>query len=238
MLDLVLALIPLSLGIVMSPLAIMALVAVLLSAQARRNGIAFLLGWAAAVVVTLGLSFLVFELVGVSERGEPPQWVSIVRIVLGATLLAGALFIYRRGRSRVVEMAQAVSPEEVVQAAPQLPGWLRAVDTFTPARSAILGFGIFALNPVDLSCAILAALDIRLASTTTAQSVIVTVAFVALAIAPIAVPVLVTLAKGDRAAPTLERLRRWIAAHTTQLNAALLVFIAVVQLHKGITGLI
>ncbi|NQX33649.1 GAP family protein [Herbiconiux sp. VKM Ac-2851] len=177
MADLIASLIPLALGIVMSPLAIMALVAVLLSRAARVNGVAFLAGWTLAVAIGLGVSFWLLGLLEVHERNAPPVWVPVVRLVLGLLLVGAAWWIYRKGRARTVAMAQADSPGQVTAAAPQLPGWLRSVETFTPPRSFALGLGIFILNPVDLSCAVLASLDLRQAALSTAQNVWVLIVF-------------------------------------------------------------
>lgn len=236
--DLILSLLPLALGVVLSPLAIMALVAVLLSHNARANGTMFMIGWAAAVVVVLAASFGIFTALEVHERAALPVWVSIVRLVLGAGLLLAAVFVYRRGRVKVQEMAVASTPSEVVAAAPQLPGWLHTVESFSPGRSLLLGFGIFVLNPVDASCAILAALDLRLADLPDSQLLIVGILFAILGIVPIAAPVIFTLVRGAAAKPLLDRTREWIAGHTSLLNAALLVIIAVLQIQKGVSGLL
>lgn len=238
MLDLVISLLPLALGIVMSPLAIMALVAVLLSDRARQNGVAYFVGWTIAIITVVAVSLLLFSLAGIDERSEPPAWTYVVRLLLGVLLALAAVLVYRRGRARVLAMASAVTPGDVVAAAPQLPGWLHAVASFTPARSGALGFGIFALNPVDLSCAVIAGLDIHLAAVSAPATVAVSVVFVAVGAAPIAIPVFLVLAKREKAVPVLTRLRTWIASHSTLLNAALLLFIAIVQLQKAISGLI
>ena len=238
MLDLVVSLLPLALGIVMSPLAIMALVAVLLSDRARQNGVSYFAGWTLAIIAVVAVSLVLFTLAGIEDRSEPPVWTYGVRLLLGVLLALAAVVVYRRGRARVLAMAEAVTPSDVVEAAPQLPGWLHAVASFTPGRSAVLGFGIFALNPVDLSCAVLAGLDIHLAALSAPATATVSVAFVVVGAAPIAIPVFLVLAKGERATPVLTRLRGWIASHSTQLNAALLLFIAIVQLQKAISGLI
>ena len=238
MVDLVISLLPLALGIVASPLAIMALVAVLLSDRARQNGLAYFVGWTLAIIVVLAVSLLLFALVGIDERSEPPMWTYGVRLLLGVLLALAAVVVYRRGRARVIAMAKAVTPTDVVEAAPQLPGWLHAVASFTPGRSGALGFGIFALNPVDLSCAVLAGLDIQLAAVSAPATAAVAIVFVVVGAAPIAIPVFLVLARGERATPVLTRLRGWIASHSTQLNAALLLFIAIVQLQKAISGLI
>lgn len=238
MTDLVLSLLPLLLGIVMSPLAIMALLAVLVSRRARVNGVMFFLGWTAGVFIGLGASFALLGLLQVHERQEPPLWVPLLRLLLGILLLLGAVWIYRRGRAHRLAMAQASSPTEVTAAAPQLPGWLKSVESFTPGRSLALGAGIFLLNPVDLSCAVLAALDVRLAGLDTVSSVVVLVICGAIGVLPIGIPVLLVLVKGEAAAPTLTRIRTWIAGNTSVLNAALVLVIAVLQLQKAISALL
>ncbi|WP_382309742.1 GAP family protein [Herbiconiux sp. UC225_62] len=238
MADLILSLIPLALGIVMSPLAIMALVAVLLSRLARANGIAFLAGWIVAVAIGLGASFWLLGLLELHELDAPPVWVPIVRLLLSLLLGVAAWWTYRKGHARTVAMAKATTPTEVTAAAPQLPGWLKSIDAFTPARSFALGLGIFILNPVDLSCAVLAALDLRLAALSTASNVWVLVIFGVISVLPIAVPVILVLVRGEAAAPVLGRVRSWIASHTSVLNAALILVIAVLQLQKALSTLL
>lgn len=163
MTDLVLQLIPVALGIVASPLAIMALVAVLVSSNARVNGVMYLIGWVLAIAIALTLSYVVFGFLEIHVDREPPLWVPFLRIVLAAVLLGSAVRVHRRSHQRLVAMSRARTPEEIAAAAPRLPGWLQRVSTFSPVQSLGLGLGIFLLNPVDASCAIVAALDTRLA---------------------------------------------------------------------------
>lgn len=238
MADLVLSLLPLSLGIVMSPLAIMALVAVLLSQRARVNGVMFFAGWTVGIAVGLAVSFAVLGFFELHERTAPPLWVPILRLLLGLLLLLGAVWIYRRGGARKRAMAHASSPTEVTEAAPQLPGWLKSVSTFTAGRSLALGVGIFLLNPVDLSCAILAALDVRLANLDPAANALTLIVFGLIGVLPIGIPVALVLVKGDAATPTLTSIRTWIAGHTSLLNALLVLVIAALQLQKAISALL
>jgi ABC-type transport system involved in multi-copper enzyme maturation permease subunit len=238
MTQLLLSLLPLALGVVMSPLAIMALVAVLLSARSRQNGIAYLIGWAFAIVLVLAVSWIVFGLLGISALHEAPTWVAVVRLVIGAFLVGAAVLVYRRGGRAKTLMAVASTPQEVVEAAPQLPGWLNAVQTFSPGRSALLGLGIFVLNPVDATCAILASLDIRTAEVSTTDGIVVAIVFAVIGIAPILIPVVIVLIRGKAAQPFLDVTRAWIAGHSNVLNAALLLVIAVLQLQKGVSALV
>ena len=235
---LIVGLIAPALGILLSPLAIMALVAELLSRRYRENGLAFFIGWLLATVVVLGISIAVFTAIDFHPRTDTPVWLGVVRLVIALGLLAAAVWVYRRGGRRLRKMSEASTPEEVAAAAPQLPGWLQKVSEFTPGRSLALGFGIFAINPVDASCAIIAGLDIAGAQVTIVEGAVVAVGFVVVGVAPIAVPVAYVLARGGAAAPVLERLRVWIAGHTNVLNAALILVIGVLQLQKAVSALV
>ncbi|WP_022889391.1 GAP family protein [Agromyces italicus] len=243
--ELIVALLPLALGILLSPLAYMALVAVLLSRIPRANGIAFLAGWAIGLVGVLALSIWIFGLLGAQPPGEPARWVSIVHLVFGLFFLGAAVWVHRRGAERLRAMSEANTPREVVRAAaprvsasPRLPGWLQAVDSFKPGRSGALGVAIFALNPVDASCAIVAGLDFVIAELPDAETVAIATGFAVIGILPIAVPVVYVLVRGAKAQPFLDATRTWIASHTGLLNAAFLLVIAVLQLQKGIAGLL
>jgi len=232
--ELIISLIPLALGVIMSPLAIMALVAVLVSRRARVNGVAFLIGWVIAVLIVSFVSLAFLQFLGENDDADSPLWLAIVRLLLGLLLVLIAVRVYRRGTARVKQMAAATSPADIVSAAPQLPGWLKAVDTFKPARSASLGLGIFLLNPVDVSCVVLAMVDIGQADVSEVARVVVIIVFVAISVSPIAIPVILTLVKGAKADPVLERVRSWIASHTSALNAGLLLLIGAMQIQKAL----
>jgi hypothetical protein len=112
------------------------------------------------------------------------------------------------------------------------------VESFRPGRTFLLGVGLFVLNPVDASCAIIAALDITLSEVDTTAGLWVAAAFVSVGTLPIAVPVFYLLVRGDSAQPLLDRVRTWIAGNTHLLNAALLLVIGALQLEKGIAALL
>lgn len=236
--QLVLDLIPVALGVVLSPLAIMALVAVLLSRLARVNGVAYLLGWAAGIVGVLALFLWLFAVLEIHDLREPPLWVAVVRILVAVLMIGGAIWVYRRGAARIHAVAQASSPREIAAAVPSLPGWLQAVESFRPVRTFFLGAGLFVLNPVDLSCGIIAALDISLAPVSAPGETAATIGFALVGILPIAIPVLYVVVRGARAQPLLDRLRTWIAGNTHVLNAALLLVIGALQLQKGLSALL
>ena len=59
--------IPLALGIIMSPLAVVAVVAVLFSERARINSIAYLIGWYLGIVVALAGAYIILTALQVHQ---------------------------------------------------------------------------------------------------------------------------------------------------------------------------
>lgn len=224
-------------GVALSPLAVVAVLALLGTRRARSNGLAFLAGWSAAVVALLvGALFLADALEARGAR-TPPGWLAPVRLVLGAVLLVAAVIIYRRGRAKVMQAARAGTTQQTLDAAPQLPSWLASVDSFRPTRCFVLGMVAFLLNPVDTSCTIGGALDLSTAPVGDLGRVMAAVFFVLLAVSTVLGPVLWYFLVPDRAARSLQAAQLWIARHTTLLNALVALIVAAMLLNKGFEGL-
>ncbi|MFK4729446.1 GAP family protein [Agromyces mediolanus] len=129
-------LVPLAAGVVISPLPIVAVVALLLSPRGRGNGLAFAaantgIGFAVTLVAALGTA-------GAGAGGGHGDEF----IVLGVTGLLAIGFavlalLSWRGRPRG-------------DAPPKPPGWLAAVDALTPARAAGLGVLMAVTNSKNL----------------------------------------------------------------------------------------
>lgn len=237
MIELAWDLVPVLLGVVASPLAVIALIAVLLSRNAKANGLMYLIGWACAVVIAVLFAYWLLGRIDLKVKAEPAPWVAVARLAAGVLIGAGAMWTYRRSKTKIAVMATASTPEDVVEAAPQLPGWLNSVETFTAPRSLSLGLGIFLLNPINVSCAFVAALDIRLGSLQAPASAVFLAAFILLSIIPMAIPVYLVLTKGEKAEPALASIRTWIAKHNGTLSAVFLVLVAFMQIQKGLAAL-
>lgn len=237
MIQLAWELLPVAFGIIASPLAIIALVAVLLSSNARLNGVLYLLGWAIAVTAAVLVWYALLASFHPKLDADVPAWAPYIRLALGALLAAGAVWTYRRSRAQISLMASATTPGEISQAAPQLPGWLRAVESFSPQRSFSLGLGIFLLNPINVSCAVVAALEIRLAGLASPAPALFLAMFILLGIIPLSLPVALVFKRREHAGPALERIRSWIAAHNGTLSAVFLAVIAFMQIQKALAEL-
>jgi threonine/homoserine/homoserine lactone efflux protein len=131
---------PMAVGVALSPVPIIAVVLMLVSRRARVNGPLFILGW---LIGLAAVGALVLGIVGpnnTDDSGEPATWVSWLKIVLGALLLLLAL---KQWRSR---------PHEGDE--PDMPKWMGAIDAFTPIKAAGAGVLLSALNPKNLLLAI------------------------------------------------------------------------------------
>lgn len=229
-------LIPIVLGVIASPIAVMALIGVLLSQDARRNGAAYLTGWTVAIILSILFWYAIFEALAVGAPPEPAIWVRVVHLLLAIGLATGALLTYRRSRAILTRMAAARTPAEITAATPQLPGILRSASRFTPRRALVVGGGIFLLNPLNISLVVTAALEISLSSASPLFRAWLITGFIIAAAAPVAIPVAVVVVRGTRTAPLLEKLRAWIARNNGMVSAGLLLVVAVIQLGKALDG--
>jgi hypothetical protein len=226
----VVQLIPLALGIIMSPLAIIGVVAVLLSTRARPNSLAFLAGWILGACASIGVTYLILSGLTVHEHRDPPFWVPVLHLFLALVFAVGAGVMFaasQRIKAIKIERAAGVEPD------PELPKMFQAISEFGPGKNFALGIGLFVLNPVDLSCAIAAALTLRLSGLSGNVQWVTAIAFVIVSVSSVAVPVLFLMIRGERAQKPLTELRTWIATHTKLLNVALLVLLSMMQFGKA-----
>ena len=117
---------PLAVGVALSPVPIIAVILMLVTPRARSNGPAFVLGWLVGLAVVGTVVLLVAEPTGASQNGEPATWVNVLKLVLG--LLAWLIALRQwRGRPR--------GEEE-----PVTPKWMGAIEGFTPPKAAGAGY--------------------------------------------------------------------------------------------------
>jgi threonine/homoserine/homoserine lactone efflux protein len=104
-------------GVAISPVPIIAVVLMLGTPRARGNGPAFLVGWLFGLAVAGTVVLLVAGGAGADDDGGSPTWVGVLKLVLGALLLALAL---RQWRGRPTGGADGA-----------LPKWMAAIDTLS-----------------------------------------------------------------------------------------------------------
>ncbi|MFE5290946.1 GAP family protein [Isoptericola sp. NPDC056618] len=214
---------PVAVGVLISPLPIVAVVLMLVSRRAKANAAAFLIGWFVAVLVVVAL---VAVLAGsaVPDEAGTPLWAAIVKIVLGVLLL---LLAVKQWRGR---------PREGVE--PETPTWMAAIDQFTPGKALGLAVLLSAVNPKNLLLVVSGGAAIASAAPgdTNAQ-VVAAVVFALTASAGVVTPLVIYLAMGERAAKVLDDLKTWMVHHNAVIMAVLLVVIGAKMLGDGISAL-
>lgn len=214
-------LLPLAVGVAISPIPIIAVILMLLSPRAGSTSLGFLVGWVVGIVLTTAIVLLLSD--SVHEGGDPPAWASWLKIVLGALCLLLAAGQWRK-RPRT-------------GAEPALPKWMSAIDTFTFGKSAGLGFLLSALNPKNLIMCVGAGLTIGAATLSTGGDVGSVAIFTVIAASTVAIPVIVYLAAKDRMAKPLGALREILVRDNAVIMAVLLGVIGATLIGKGIGGL-
>lgn len=211
---------PLALGVAISPIPIIAAILMLLSPKARVTSVGFLLGWVAGIVIAVTVFTLLASVLPRGETDDSHPVKGVIQLVLGALLLLLALRQWR-GRPRAGEE-------------PALPKWMQAIDQVTFAKALGLGFLLSAVNPKNLLLAAAAGTDIGSARLDTGSIVIVIAVFTVIAASTILIPVVGYLIAADRLKAPLAALRGWLAKENAVIMAVLLLVIGANLIGKGI----
>jgi len=210
-------------GVALSPVPIIAVVLMLATPRGRVNGPAFLAGWVVGLAVVGTVVLLVASGGDASDAGAPADWVSVLKLVLGL-LLVGLAFKQWRGRPRGDQR-------------PELPGWMKTVDTFTPARSAGIAVALSAVNPKNLILTVGAAAAIAQTSAGTGGQAVALAVFVALGTLGVGVPVAISVFMGERSTRLLADLHDWMARENATIMAVLCLVIGAKLIGDAISAL-
>ena len=212
---------PIAVGVMVSPLPIVAVVLMLVSGSAKANAAAFLITWFLTIGVVVGVVAL---LAGTAEEdgSGPAAWTGWLKVVLGVVLLVLAVRQWQ-GRPRG-------------EADPPTPAWMAAIDGFTPVKAAGLAALLGGVNPKNLLLAISGGTTVGSVTTgSVGPSVGAAAVFAVVASIGVAAPLVVYLSAGDRAAEILEELRTWLVEHNVVIMSVLLLVIGTKLLGDGIT---
>jgi threonine/homoserine/homoserine lactone efflux protein len=214
---------PLAIGVAISPVPIIAIVLMLGTPRARSNGLAFALGWLAGLTIVGGALLALAS--GNSQENDagPETWVSIVKLVLGVLFL---LLAARTWRSR---------PKAGQEAA--MPKWMQAIDTFTTGRSLVFGVLLSGVNPKNLALTIAAATTIAQTGISGGESAGALIVFILIGSLSILAPVGIYLALGARAAVILDELKDWMAGHNAAIMTVLLLVLGAKLIGDAVGGL-
>jgi threonine/homoserine/homoserine lactone efflux protein len=209
---------PLAVGIAISPIPIIAAILMLLSPRAKGTSVGFMIGWLAGIAVAIVLFSLLSSVIPPETGGRSPV-AGVVKIILGVLLLVLAI---KQWRTRPAKGNQA-----------SLPKWMSAIDSMSAVKALWLGFLLAAANPKNLLLAIAAGVIVGRAGLTVGQVAVVIIIFVLLAGSTVLVPVFGYLIASARLAGPLDRLRQWLVDNNAVIMAVLLLVLGVALIGKG-----
>jgi Sap, sulfolipid-1-addressing protein len=213
---------PLAVGVAISPVPIIAVILVLFSARARVNGPVFLAGWVAGVAVISVVAYLLSDASDASTDDTASDTVSWIKLVLGVLLVLLAVRNWRQ---------QSAGGEH----AP--PKWMASIDTLTPAKTGGLALLLSGINPKNLALSLAAGSGLTQIGATRGEAAVGLIVFIVIASASIAVPVVFYLVGGDRAARVLDGWKSWLSTHNAAVMAVLFLVFGFVLFSEGLRGL-
>jgi threonine/homoserine/homoserine lactone efflux protein len=210
-------------GVALSPVPIIAVVLMLGTPKGRTNGPAFLVGWILGIAVLGTIVLLIAGSASASKHGTPATWVSILKIALGVLLILLAVKQWR-GRPRGGGTAE-------------LPSWMKAIDGFTPARSAAIAVVLAAVNPKNLLLVVGGAAAIAQTGASTAAQAVALAVFIVIATLGVGAPVAIYFVMGDKATAILGELRDWMTRENNTIMAVICLIIGAKLIGDAISGL-
>lgn len=215
---------PLALGVAISPVPIIAVILMLLAPRAGSTSMGYMVGWVVGIVVAVVAFLLLAGLLGDDSDAGQSTTVSWIRLVLGVLFILLAVVQWRRRPKPGTE--------------PELPSWMRAIDGFTPGKATGLGFVLSAINPKNLAMAIAAGVSIGGAGLSGGQQTVAVVVYVLIAASTVLIPVVGYALAADRMRGPLGELKTWLEANNSTVMAVLLLVIGFAVFGKGLGGLI
>ena len=215
---------PLAVGVAISPVPIIAVILMLFSARAKGNGLAFLGGWVLALVVAGSLVLALANAGKISTGGAPSTVAYVIKLLLGLSLL---FLAYRQWQSR---------PK--AGETPVMPKWMATIDAFTPGQAFGLSALLAGVNPKNLGLTLAAALSIAQANLSGAQPWLALTVFVIIASISVAAPVLYYLFAGPAAEKTLTGWKVWLTANNATVMFVLFLILGAKLLGDGLGGLL
>ncbi|HYB25518.1 MAG TPA: GAP family protein [Solirubrobacteraceae bacterium] len=210
-------------GVALSPLAIVALVVMLVSANGARPAWAFAGAWLLSLGAVSTVVLLVADGADASSQGAPASWVSVVKIVVGLLLV---LFGVRGWRGRGAREAEAATP-----------GWIGHLDSVTVARAAGLAAAFNIVKPKNLLLTVGAAVAVAQVGASPAGQASALCVYVVLGTVGLGVPLAIHVLMPSRGTDLLIELRDWMVRENATIIAVLALVIAAKLLGDALISL-
>jgi hypothetical protein len=216
------AVLPLALGIAISPIPVIAAILMLLSPKAKATSVGFLIGWVLGILVIASAFTLLSSQIPSDRADASMPLAGFADLMLGVLLL---LLAARQWRRRPKAGAE-----------PVMPKWMAAIDTMNIGGGFMLGILLSGVNPKNLLMGIGAGVAIGDADIAPGSIIAVTVIYTTVAAATVTGPVVAYLVASTRVQHGLDELKVWLLQNNSTVMCVLLLVIGVVMIGKGLAS--
>jgi hypothetical protein len=214
---------PYTLGLIVSPFPVVAVIALLISANGRAKALLFEATWLIVSWVVLLALIILLGAIGSTGHAKP-VWVSWIVLIIGVLLLLVAFIGIRRAARRKEDKD------------PEVPRWIAAMDTMTKPKIVGVAAMLVVANPVNLASLAGAAIAAAHEPLPIGRRLILAAAFVVIGSIGVLAPYATALSGGGE--QRLHRMRGWLIQHNGALTLLLILVFAVLFLAKGLRGLL
>jgi threonine/homoserine/homoserine lactone efflux protein len=210
-------------GVALSPMPVIAVVLLLTTGGARRNGPAFVVGWLTGLAV---IGVVVLAIAGPTAAGDqeqPAPWVTWLKLALGVLLLMVA--------------ARQFAGRPTADAEPRMPSWMENIDRFGAARSLGTGAALAGLNPKNFLLAVSAGTAIAQTGIPGVQQAVAYGVFAVIGTLSVGAPVVFYLAMGDKSKAMLAAAKDWMGRHNAVIMSVVCLVIGVKLIGDFVTEL-
>lgn len=212
---------PSAVGILLSPIPIIGVIAVLGTPAARRTGPAFAAGW---VVALAAVSTLIVLVAGGADDPDSAaaDGVDWLKVAFGVLFLVLALRQWR-GRPRAGED-------------PEPPALLAKIDDMGPRQMFVLGVALAAANPKNLALTAAASATIARYGLDGGGTAVATAVFVVIGSLSVVGPVVAFVVAPERVARPLASVQSFMAEHSAAIMIVLFLVLGTKMLGEGLGG--
>ncbi|MGW0808537.1 GAP family protein [Nonomuraea sp. NPDC002799] len=214
---------PFTLGLIVSPFPVVAVIALLISADGRAKALLFEATWLIISWFVLLLLITLLGSLGATAHAKP-AWPAWLALIIGLLLLLMTIAGIRRAARRKQGKA------------PEVPRWIAAMDTMTTPKIIGVAALLIVANPVNLASLAGGAIAAAQQPLPFGRQLILAAAFVVIGSIGVLAPYATALSGGGQ--QRLQRMRGWLIRHNGALTLLLILVFGVLFLAKGLRGLL
>lgn len=208
---------PLAVGVAISPIPIVAVILMLLSRNAKATSSGFGIGWTIGILAVTGIVILLAGSITPDDGGgSSTGW---VKVALGLLLM---ILAFKQWQSR-----SDTTP----------PKWMQAIDEFTFVKATGLGFVLSAVNPKNLLLCVSAGVAIGTAGLPSGNAIVVWLVFTVLAACSVLVPVIGYAVAAQQLGGALDSAKNWLQTNNHMVMAIVLLIMGTAVVGNGLGSL-